>query len=89
MKLNDIQNTILKWASHHHKPTEAVRQHVCDGIDRPVSDKAFSNALLELHSKGLVASYIYDHRTEGYAFISSPNDYSMNVLYWLVEEKPG
>lgn len=89
MKLNDIHNTILKRVSHHHKPTEAVRQNVSDGIGRSVSDAAFSSALLELHSRGLVTSYIYDHGTGGYAFISSPNDYSMNVLYWLVAELPG
>ena len=55
MKLNDIQNTILKWASSHHKSTGAVGEHVFDALGRTVSDKEFSAALLELHSNGLGA----------------------------------
>ena len=86
MKLNDIQKTILKWTSYHHKPTEAIRQSVCDGIGHTVSEEVFSTALLELHSNGLVTSYIYDHITVGYALIASPKDYNMDILHWLVTE---
>ncbi|MGB5177618.1 MAG: hypothetical protein WBP44_02695 [Gammaproteobacteria bacterium] len=88
MKLNDIQNTILKWASHHHKSTGAVRQHVFDGLGRTFSDKEFSTALLELHSNGLVTSYFYDQLNAGYALIDSPNDYDMGMLHWLITEEP-
>ena len=86
MKLNDIQKTILKWASRHHKPTEAVRQSVCDGIGHAVTDEEFSSALLELHSNRLATSYIYDYANMGYALIASPQDYDMDALHWLVTE---
>ena len=89
MKLNDIQKNILKWASCHHKPTDAVRQSVYDNIAHAVTDEEFSSALFELHSNGLVTSYIYDHVNVGYALIASPQDYSMDVLHWLVTDEPG
>jgi len=89
MKLNDIQKTILKWASCHHKPTETVRQSVDDGIGRAITDEEFSSALLELQSEGLVTSYIFDHANMGYALIASPQDYDMDALHWLLTAEPG
>jgi hypothetical protein len=89
MKLNDIQKTILKWASRHHKPTETVRQSVCDGIGHAVTNEEFSSALLELHSNGLVTSYVYDQVNVGYALIAAPKDHNMDVLHWLVTEEHG
>jgi len=86
MKLNDIQKTILKWVSSHHRPTDTVRQSVHDGLGHALTDEEFSTALLELHSNGLVTSYIYDHINVGYALIASPDDYNMDALHWLVTE---
>ena len=89
MKLSEIQKIILKWTSNNYAATEIIRQSVCDDLGRAISDESFSTALFGLHSRRFVASYIYDHQSEGYASIISPDEYSVDVLYWLATEKAG
>ena len=83
METNRIQKSILKWISKYHKATEEIRQNVCDDLGQSVSNKAFSTALLGLHSAGFVTSHIFDNQSENYAQITSPDEYSIGVLYWL------
>ena len=83
MEQSKIQKTILKWASHRHKPTKAIRQSICHGIGHTVTGDEFSTAFLELHSNGLVTSYTYDRFSAVYASIDSPKGYNMDMLYWL------
>ena len=82
MNLHDIQNSILKWATKKHVATNEIRRHVFDDFDPLVSDEAFYTALLTLHSAGFVTSYIYDNQSNNYALISSPDEYSIDALYW-------
>lgn len=89
MELNEIQKTILKWITDNYEATEKVRQNVCDDLGRSLSDESFSIALLGLHTKRFVTSHIYDNQTGGYASITSPDEYSLDVLYWLATEKAG
>ena len=83
METTRIQNSILKWVSQCHKNTEEIRQNVYDDLGEFVSNKAFSTALLGLHSAGFVTSHIFDNQSENYAQITSPDEYNIGVLYWL------
>ena len=89
MELNEIQKTILKWITDNYEATEKIRQNVCDDLGRALSDESFSTALLGLHSTRFVTSYIYDNQSEIYASITSPDEYSLDVLYWLATENSG
>lgn len=87
MNLNDIQKTILKWVAKKHAATKEIRRHVFDDLDQLVSDEAFYAALFSLHSTGFVTSYIYDNQSENYALIISPDEYSIDALYWLAMQE--
>lgn len=87
METNKIQESILKWISKHHKATEDIRQKVCDDLGQSVSNKSFSSVLLGLHSAGVVTSHIFDYQSENYAQITSPEEYSIDVLYWLAAQE--
>ena len=87
METNRIQKSVRKWVSKYHKATEEIRQNVFDDLGQSVSNKAFSTALLGLHSTGIVTSHIYDNQSENYAQITSPDEYSIDVLYWLATQE--
>jgi hypothetical protein len=89
MKLNEIQNTILQWLSKNIEATDRIRRSVLDELDRPVSDVEISAALLGLHAVGYLKSYVYDHQTDEYVVIISPDEYSMDALYWLAANEAG
>lgn len=78
-----MQKTILRWVSKNHKATREIKKNVFDELGRLVSDEAFHAALLGLHTTGFVTSYIYDNQSQKYALISSPDEYSIDALYWL------
>ena len=83
MKLDDVQKSVLKWISKNHKATREIRKHLIDDLDQSVSEETFYSALLGLHSAGFVTSHIYDRQSEKFAFIRSPDEYSLDALYWL------
>ena len=83
MEIDRINKSILKWASKYHKTTEEIRQNVYDDLGESVSNKAFTTALLDLHSAGYVTSHIFDNQSENFAQITSPDEYSIDVMYWL------
>jgi len=87
MNLNDIQKTILKWVTKKHVSTKEIRRRVFDELDSPVSDEAFYAALFSLHYTGFISSYIYDNQSKHYALISSPDEYSIDALYWLAMQE--
>ena len=87
MKLDAIQQSVLKWISENHKATREIRKYLFDELDQSVSEETFYSALLGLHSAGFVTSHIYDNQSEKYALISSPDEYSFDALYWLALRK--
>ena len=89
MEPNRIQRSILKWVSKCYKATDEIRKNAYEDLGQSVSNKAFYTALLGLHSAGFVTSHIFDNQSGSYAQITSPDEYSIGVLYWLVsaEEK--
>lgn len=70
-----------------HAATKEIRRHVFDDLDQLVSDEAFYAGLFSLHSTGFVTSYIYDNQSENYALIISPDEYSIDALYWLAMQE--
>ena len=89
MKLNEIQNNILKWMSDNYVATKEIRRNVSDDLGSAISDESFYAALFGLHSTSLVSSHIYDSQNGAYASIISPDEYSLDVLYWRATDKAG
>jgi len=87
MELNEIQNNILKWIADKYMATGVVRQNVCDDLGPAVSDDSFFGALFGLYSTSQVTSHIYDSQNKAYASIISPDECSLDVLYWRATEK--
>ena len=87
MDMKEIQNNILKWISDNYMATDAIRQNVCDDLGSTISDESFTSALFGLYSTSLVTSHIYDSQNKAYAAIISPDEYSLDALYWRAAEK--
>ena len=84
---DDIRQAITgALASNDYESTNTIRQRVCDEFGQDVSDKILSGVLIELQSKGDVASYIYDTQSGRFALIISPEEYSTDALCWRLSE---
>jgi hypothetical protein len=86
MQLSEIEYTALCWAAHDYEAIHTIKDNVSMDLSRKVSEAELGKALVALHSKGLVNSYVYDGEEQRYVE-AEPEDDELLSYWWLTSKK--
>ena len=86
MQLNEIELAALCWAAHDYEAIHTIKDNVSMDLGRKVSAAELGKALVALHSKGLVKSYVYDGEENRY-LEAEPKEGELPSYWWLTSKK--
>jgi len=86
MQLSEIEHTALCWAAHDYEAIHTIKDNVSMDLGRKVSEAELGKALVTLHSKGLVKSYVYDADAKKY-LEAEPEKDELLRFWWLTSKK--
>ena len=86
MQLSEIEHSALCWAAHEHEAIHTIKDNVSMDLGRKVSEVELGRALVVLHSKGLIKSYVYDREEKRYV-VAEPEADALLSFWWLTSKK--
>lgn len=87
MQLSEIEHSALCWAAHEYATIHSIKDNVSIDLGRKVTEEELGAALVALHSKGLVKSYVYDGEKKRYVKAEPEADELLS--YWWLTSKKG
>ena len=86
MQLSEIEHSTLCWAAHEHEAIHTIKDNVSLDLGRKVTEVEIGKALVALHSKGLVKSYVYNREENRYVE-AEPEEDALLSFWWLTSKK--